>query len=98
MAGGRDDRKLHPSTRNGPSRCESAPALSDHEYEDHHSLDTGGILRLSLTHRSFCVGRFTRLWLVASGVLCVSADVLFLRRERDGADAPRVAGPAAAID
>jgi hypothetical protein len=68
------------------------------EYEDHHSLDTGGILRLYLTHRSVCIGWFTRLWLVATGVLRVSANVLFLRRHRDDPDASRVASSTAAID
>jgi len=65
-----------------------APAGSDLEYEEHHSLDTRGILRLYLVHRFVRVDSFTRFRLVASGVLFVSADVLFLRRQRDVPDAP----------
>ena len=69
-----------------------------HRQKNNHSLDTRGILRLHLTHRSVCVGSLTRLWLVASGLLCVSADVLFLRRQRDVSDVRRVAISAAALD
>jgi hypothetical protein len=75
---------------------ESAPARSEQKYENHHSLDTGRILRRHLAHRALCVGPFATLRLVASGVLCLSPDVLFLRRERDDSDAPPVeisAGP-----
>src|SRR6266571_3800933 len=65
-------------------------------YEDNHSLDTGSILRLHFIHRAVCVGSLTGLWLVASGFLCVSADVLFLCWQRDDSDAPGVARVAAA--
>ena len=68
------------------------------KYENHHSLGTGGILRLNLTYRSVCIGWFARLWLVAAGVLRVSANVLFLRRHRDDPDASRVASATAADD
>ena len=67
-----------------------------HHQKNNHSLDAGGILRLHLTHRSVWVDSLTRLWLVASGLLCVSADVLFLCRQRDDADARRVARVATA--
>jgi UDP-N-acetyl-D-mannosaminuronate dehydrogenase len=66
-------------------------------YEIYDKLDTGGILRLHLTHRFGGFSRLIEVGFGAFGFHCVSADMFFLCWKCDYSDATRIARAAAAV-
>jgi hypothetical protein len=65
-------------------------------YEDHHPLDTGGVLRVYMPQCTFLCTEQSGCRMVEAGILFLLADVFLLRWLCDIADAKRDSGVAEA--